>query len=70
MGARYDVSENYALEIAAGDAVVVEKHIVAMLRETVKNGECPWDIGPAVTKEDGFLDAIHTPARKPHSEQN
>ena len=49
-----------SLEIAAGYPVVVEKHVVAVLRKVLKNGQRPRNIGPAITEKDGFLDAIHS----------
>jgi hypothetical protein len=62
VGAGDDVSENNALEIAAGDSVVVEKDIVAMLRKILKNRKRPRNIGSPITQKDRFFGAFHTAA--------
>ena len=59
MRARRDISENDLLEIAACNPVEVEKHVEAVLRKVLKNGQRPRKIGPPLAEEDGFLDAIH-----------
>jgi hypothetical protein len=50
------VSENYTLEIATGNAIVVKENIMAMLCQVLKNGECPRSIRVAITDENTFLD--------------
>jgi hypothetical protein len=57
-----DVSEDDALEIAAGDTVVIKKYVITVLCKVLKNRERPRDVGAAITEKDGFLDAFHTGA--------
>src|SRR5579862_3022376 len=59
VGARNDVSQNHALEIAAGDAVVVKKDVEAVLGQVLEDGKRPGDVGPAVAQKYGLFDAIH-----------
>ena len=54
MRARRDISENDLLEIAACNPVEVEKHVEAVLRKVLKNGQRPRKIGPPIAEEDGF----------------
>lgn len=59
MGAGGDILEDNAFEIAAGDAVEVEKDVVATLVKVLVDGERPGSVRPAIADEDGLLDASH-----------
>jgi hypothetical protein len=42
------VTEDDALEVATGDAVVIKEHIVAVLCQILEDSECPRNIGATV----------------------
>ena len=65
MRARSYVAEDDALEVATGDAVVIEEDIIAVLCQVLENSECPRDIGAAIADKNGFLDAFHNPGGCP-----
>ena len=62
--ARSDVLHDDALEIAAGDAYVVEEHVVAMLGQVLENRQRLRRVGAAIAEENGFFDSAHIPAVK------
>jgi hypothetical protein len=64
MRSRRDVSENDPLEIATGDTVEVKKYVIPVVGQILKNRERPRDVGAALTKENGFLNAFHTGQNK------
>ena len=59
MSAGADVFKDDGFEVAAGDAVVIEENVVAVLGEVLKDGERAEGVGAAVADEDGFFDASH-----------
>src|SRR6516225_5488222 len=56
---RSDVFQNAGLEIAAGDALEIEEHVIAMLGQVLEDRQCPGCIGAAIADENGLLDASH-----------
>jgi hypothetical protein len=54
MGSRLDVAEDYLLEVTAGDAVEVEKYIVAVVREILGYCQSLGDICPAIIDKNGL----------------
>jgi hypothetical protein len=60
MRPRSNVFEYDALEVAAGNAVVIKERVIAVVSQVLENGECPRNIGAAITEKNGFLDAFHT----------
>jgi len=56
---RSNVSENHALEVATGYAIVIEEDIIAVMSEVLENSEGPRNIGAAVTEKGRFFDAFH-----------
>ena len=59
MRPRRYVFEYDALEVATGDTVVIEEHIIAVVSQVLENSERPRKIGAAITEKNGFLDAFH-----------
>jgi len=59
MRTRLDVPEDCLLEVATGDAVEIEKYIVAVVREILGYCQRPRDICPAITDKNGFGYQIH-----------
>ena len=59
MGPRSYVTEDDALEVAAGDAAIIEEDVVAMLSQVLENGQRPRNVGAAIAEKNGLLDALH-----------
>jgi len=55
------VFEDHGLEISAPDAGVIEKHIIAVVRQVLENIERPREISAAITEKHSFLDVLHNP---------
>jgi predicted RNA-binding protein associated with RNAse of E/G family len=53
-----NVPENYALEVATADALVIEEDVIAVVSQVLVDVECPRDVGAAVADEDGLFDAL------------
>ena len=54
-----DVFQDARLEVAAGDAGVINENIVAIVGQVLGNGQRPRNIGAAIADENGLLDACH-----------
>jgi hypothetical protein len=52
-----DVFEDDALEVAAGDALEVEKRVITVVFQVLEDRQRPGGVGAPVTDEHGFLDA-------------
>ena len=53
------VCEYHALQVVAGNLVVVEENINAVVCKVLKNGERRWKIGTAMTEENRLFDLLH-----------
>ena len=58
MGARGDVAEDCALEVAGANPIVVNEDVVLLLRKVLPDRERPGEVGAAVADEDGLLDTL------------
>lgn len=54
-----DVFEDDALEVAAGDALKIEEHVIPVLGQVLEDCQCPGEVGAPVTDKHGFLNAAH-----------
>ena len=59
MRPRLYVFEYDALEVAAGDTLVIEKDVIAVVCQVLVNSQRLRKIGAAITEKNGFLDAFH-----------
>jgi hypothetical protein len=60
------VSKNDPLEVATRDAVVINKHVIAVLCQVLENSECPRNVGAAITEKNTFFDAFHIGSMAAH----
>jgi hypothetical protein len=59
MGARLDVSENDALEVATGNAREIKEDVIAMVAQILEDRQRPRGVRSAIAQEDCLLGATH-----------
>ena len=56
---RLDVLQYDLLKITTGDALEIEKHVIAVVSEVLADRQRPGNVGAAITDKNGLLDTSH-----------